>query len=544
MAATPFILFCLVFVIDALFIINFFFVREVKKLADVTDQLKRERADNNTTKDSKRRGAEDTCSTSSSSGDAVEGSNSTATTIDRVVKDILYPMLFDTTFKERNQIRCFAWRRKWSSILFTALLLVGSNMVFTPQILLLEWTMAKPLVESSEPDFCAQGSKLDKLNTFHSTLERMTQRSLAADQTSYLEQLHSALVADVSLYGVDAYTCPDIVGGVPGNQPAYIAQDWHRKQGPFFPGYCGSALEASLQLAQTEQCTKTVCVRLKGPLQAVTWGKRCVDVQVACPLLGMEDDDNDNRSNQEALIDYRSTQLDIMNEKMQAGTGVVFSQEFSDTAATGQAMASQLITKILHQVDIAGTVYTFYAILAFIFPAPLTVFSPSLWASAARFLLGAQKHQFILLSIAMWWLIEYGDVFLKSPTLRLQLNAMLRDPCFIDGDFVALRRDAWYDTCNAMVRGQERHGTTSLDSHAVDLFHVCSYNTPIPIKRTVRRWITWCVRRSCLLKRKNVVEAYSRTIVWLRWKRRRMQKCCGSGNWVSRKSFLFCPTTT
>jgi len=97
-------------------------------------------------------------------------------------------------------------------------------------------------------------------------------------------------------------------------------------------------------------------------------------------------------------------------------------------------------------------VYTFYAILTFIFPPPMTVFQPSLWATVAKFLLGAEKHQFILLSIAVWWLVEYGDIFFKSPSLRLQINAMLRDPCFIDGDFVELRREAWYETCNEMVR--------------------------------------------------------------------------------------------
>ena len=455
MATTPLVLLTLVAVVVALFILNAFFVWSVRSKLDDDDDDD---------------GGKGPASSSSAAPSTLESCNdvllpndgNNESKVDHTSKDsdpsqqqqhhpistphkllefFFYGLLLDSVMQEHNHIYRFpGWAKKWISVLTTCFLVISSSLIMSPQFLMTDATT--PLAKNTAPDFCDSVTKSDKMDTFRAQLEATTRRSLAKNQTDRMLALHEALQHDVSRYGEQGHECQSI-GTMLGTKEDYQKQNMQESNGPFFPGYCQAALDESIRLARERQCKERVCAQVKDGIFKIRWAEKCVTVAVACPR---QTDDEEA-----TLNNYRATQMEIVNEKIQDKTGVDFSEEFTDAAEDAYGVASRLVTKLLHQVDVAGTVYIFYACLTIFFPSPVILNRSSIYSVVNRLLFGVNRWQFIIGVVAVWWCVEYFNFVWFNPNIRLYAANMLQDPCFVDGDFVMARRDALEDMCGEVL---------------------------------------------------------------------------------------------
>jgi hypothetical protein len=139
--------------------------------------------------------------------------------------------------------------------------------------------------------------------------------------------------------------------------------------------------------------------------------------------------------------------------------------------------------KILFQVDVASYIYVAYSILSLVFPAPLVLFRPPFSEFIRIYLFGAHKMTFILFVVCVWWGVEYFQMVLLSPEIRLYLRN-LRDPCFLDGDYVFTRQKIVNDACKDLVpmEGAWQRSIVTIQNVLVEASHfisTCGCSFPI-----------------------------------------------------------------
>lgn len=455
--AAPLIILTIVVVLDVLYLLNFLFVRTVRKNEEREEQRRLQRKCSNQDETNDSNSSEDVSSFDITTNQIDESNKTTfengslheneerdgaipTNTWVSYAQRFAYALLYDRIYRESNQVRHFPqWNKKWMSIGSTVFLVIGSSFIMSPQLIVSDAQLS-PLVQNAAPDFCESAD--NKMEQFQSMLLEATQVELARQQSNRLLELHAALQHDLTQFGEGNYTCPT-VGTISGSKADYVANQLDRINGPFFPGYCQSALQESIELAQEEQCTEKVCA--KAQRFGITWAKKCVDVISACPP--------QTEDVLPTAKDYFSAQMASIHNGTTASEQQVvqFAESFANDNEELYERASMMLTKIMHQVDIASTVYVFYACLSLIFPAPLILHRSPIRSMWNRFFLGVNKYQFIFVVVAFWWLFEYYDLIWFNPQLRLYAVNMLRDPCFVDSDYVLQRQSALDATCNELL---------------------------------------------------------------------------------------------
>ena len=426
MATAPLILLTIVVVLDLLFLLNYYFVRRVRLSVEreEPDEIESERT------------------TTSPSSTTFLGSNFLGT---GYAYRFLYALFYDDIYREPNQVLQFPlWRKKWIAILSTSFLVVGSSFIMSPQLILANSDLS-PLIQNAVPDFCV--AKDAKMDEFRALLRTATAVDAAEQQATRIRALHGALQHDLSRMGEAAYPChSNSVNGGGGTKAAYAGQE--TIHGPFFPGYCPSAREESLRLAQTEHCSQKVCAvnnNNNNTSIGATWVQQCVDTITTCPA---QTDD----ALPEALAYYSAQLESVTNTTEQA---IQFAQTFaaennSDGGGTYER-ASELLRRLLYQVDVASTAYVFYSCMTLLFPAPILLHRSPIRSMANRFFLGVNRYQFIGLVLILWWTFEYYGLVWFSPQLKLYAINMLRDPCFVDADYWVERQGALADVCRPLL---------------------------------------------------------------------------------------------
>lgn len=238
------------------------------------------------------------------------------------------------------------------------------------------------------------------LEELRSRLESMTDLSKAQEQHRLMVDYSKALVNDTSLYGVPPYDCPKR-GKVSGNK-----LDWDLP-GPFFPGYCGEALEAAIEVAQHRECSQQVCdcpvmpdsvvFKVAGIANERYCGEVCIEVPYPCP--------QHTADAVEALDDYRYQQFEAAERRFSQ-----MKQQYRyPTSAVDiiQSQATETVDKILHQVNIASYAYIAYSCLATFFPTPLNIFRAPYWVTLKQLMFGVQKPLFVFSAVSLWWGAEY-----------------------------------------------------------------------------------------------------------------------------------------
>ena len=124
--------------------------------------------------------------------------------------------------------------------------------------------------------------------------------------------------------------------------------------------------------------------------------------------------------------------------------------------------SSEVLKKILKQIDIAGTLYSIYVCIALFFPSPLRLFRPSFIVQAKQFLFGVDKYTFIATILIIWWGIQYIALLLLSPELKIYLKNLMADPCFLDGDFIRERSDIVHEVCSELIDMENEWGLAKI----------------------------------------------------------------------------------
>lgn len=400
-----------------------------------------------------------------------------------------FGMIFTAVFlglitKEPSSSRPFPkWKIVWAGIFSTSAILMISTCILSPEAVL--HLMGSDPTGDTSANFCVTKDFDDKIAqlkkdvygecgytcfyrypqysenlTYCSLIFQLlvlatTQVEVARLQYNHTVRFHQALVNDTTLYGSGNYICPDIVSDDGTTTLSGNKEDWldhtvlpASVNGDFFPGYCGAALQAAIESARQTTCVDTICEcplipqPFGSPIRSCLGGiaRVCIDLPVACPKHTQDEETE--------LQDYRREQLRLAEQQRQSEFSHM---TFPVDLPTQLLRAAETTTqKILFQVDVASSCYVGYSILALVFPAPLVLFRPPLREFVRIYLFGVHKLTFILFVVCVWWGVEYFQMVFLSPNVRLYLRN-LRDPCFLDGDYVFTRQQIVNDVCKDLV---------------------------------------------------------------------------------------------
>mmetsp|Transcript_8665 Transcript_8665/g.9563 ORF Transcript_8665/g.9563 Transcript_8665/m.9563 type:complete len:803 (+) Transcript_8665:57-2465(+) len=441
--STSYALLGVLILLDALFLVNLFLVRSLRRFTDRKIEAEQSESENN-----------EEIIDSPKSARSAGGCEA-----------VCCGMCFDTVKKDVNEIHTFpAWKPVYFGYWSTAFIVIVTCVLLSPKVLP-EQVGVDP-TGGFAADLCTAENFEGRIEQLVERIESATSFSLALRQKDHAKAFQKALVADTSLYGTGPYECEDTKGKdsmiISGKK-----KDWKDStvppastNGQFFPGYCAAALEAALLQAQETECTKKMCscptkLVLGKQVPLCFLGRACVDVSVACPPHTSDGAEFD----EESLQNYRLMQLEKANKLQKQVLNSTFVGYVSEQISES---ASAAIEKLLFQVDIASTAYVLYTCVGLFFPAPLVLFRAPILETIRSYLFGIHKLTFIAVMIAVWWGVEYFHAVFDLPSVRLYLqNLRLGEPCFLDSDFLQKRQEIFSNVCGDLLPMEEDWETSS-----------------------------------------------------------------------------------
>lgn len=451
--------------LDVCFIVNFFFIRALRQWTDQNQKQKRKlEASRGSTKKKKKdcqREKGQACTANSNHHEANPSSSSAG---DGFIfasreRDIAFAWCLGTVRLEPLRVKKFhGWKRLpgraglWTTSFF---ILLGS-ILLSSKLLVNDMGVSSGSLDS---DLCVFEDFEEGLQELRSKLQDMTHLAEAQQQHRLMVAFSEALLNDTALYGVPPHDCPKR-GRISG-----LKDQWDQP-GPFFPGYCSEALEAAIEAAKNRECTEKICdcptlpdsavFQVAGLANKKYCGEVCIDVPFACPQHSADDAF-------EALTDYRFRQFEAAEKRRLRQQ----KQYKFPTSATEiiQSSATDIVDKIMRQVEIASYGYIAYSCTALFFPTPLNLFRAPHWVALKQFFFGAQKHYFIIFVLSFWWGAEYFRKLWYSPDIRLYLNNLrVGDPCFVDMEYLMERQSILNEYCEALVPLEPQWNSSLLTS--------------------------------------------------------------------------------
>lgn len=272
----------------------------------------------------------------------------------------------DMVRKDVNEIKTFpGWKPLYIGYWSTAVIIIVGCLLLSPEVL--------PTHVGVDPsggfqvELCTVDDFEARIDQLVERIDKVTNFTLAKRQKEHTQEFQDALLKDTALYGTPKFPCKDAVGR-DGEVVSGMKNDWKNPTvppastyGPFFPGYCGAALEAALNSARELACTKKMCscptkLVLGKQVPLCFLGRACVDVAVACPPHTAEGDD-DEEVEEEELQNYRMAQLEKADKLQQQGWNNTYVGFVSEQITES---ASEAVEKLLYQVDFASSAYVFY----------------------------------------------------------------------------------------------------------------------------------------------------------------------------------------
>ena len=329
----------------------------------------------------------------------------------------------------------------------TALLLILCTLFLTPDILK---RMIPKAEISASPEMCLMEEMHAYERGFNETLESETRSLLAQEQVDYYNRFDDLLRRDTSLYGTAGFKCDNVDDNTPDvngiiHEVSGTKADWENdpfvfpmsKYGNFFPGYCAAAREQALDNIANSQCTDTYCEVFK--VIGIGLKTVCVEFPYVCP--------QHTADNESETQDYREAQYRRAAELRAARQKFFTMESIPDEV---RASVSEVVDKLLFQIDVAGSVYVLYKAIGLFFPAPLQVFRQNYGPMLKSFVFGANNFLFVGLSVAIWWGFEYLRTFDANIELSLNLN-LLSNPCFADASFLQRRNELMGEKCDDLL---------------------------------------------------------------------------------------------
>lgn len=182
--------------------------------------------------------------------------------------------------------------------------------------------------------------------------------------------------------------------------------------------------------------TKKVCVggffgRLFGACKSVTVEKSCKTVA--------------DEERTQALLDLRSEQA----AQEALGENVAESQPIVETA---NDRATQLINRLLIQVDIASDIYIGYSILALIFGMPLIVYKREKGSRIVGATFGMKKVTFIIVVVIFLSMYDSLLLIVRETNFARLFRNFRNDPCYVDPEFSRERVNLIIQACGNVTQ--------------------------------------------------------------------------------------------
>ncbi len=387
-----------------------------------------------------------------------QGSNSGGFT---EIRNVAYACFFGTLKPEVNETKDFD---SWKPIPFklgivsTSIVLLLATFVLSSDLLQDRLSSATSAMaegnNTSTSTFCEREDFDLKLDAFKEhILTNVTNYRIGKQQHAHTLQFRDALLNDTTRFGESNFKCR----GEYGSKTRYESADIDLTNGPFFPGYCAAAHELALQNAMKAKCEvkRRVCLS-----KYCSWifGVCCKTITLleTCPPHTWDDEI-------EKLQNYRVEQRRRRDRQQE----IPESDADLDNLGFLQQKSTETLNKILYQVNIAGTVYSFYRCVALFFPSPLRLFRSSLLVKAKQLVFGAEQYTFVATVVIVWWTYGYIADIISAPEFKIYIKNFVTDPCFLDGSFLKERAQYVYGICNRLIAMENEWGLSKAQIDAV-----------------------------------------------------------------------------
>ncbi len=406
----------LLFMLNILFVSNFLFVRRLRSIVNsCVERWRRDDEDSSDIVIQKRRNK-------SSSGRIYFSNILTACVLGRHALQVTIDAKFPNWEPIPNKL----------GVISTSVALIATTTLLS--IDMFNDRVAVAVQKDSANELCATKNFDAKIRTFEDRIvHNVTNSHVGRAQMNRTIAFRDALLNETTLYGTKGFTCPD---PTIGSKSLYESENKHLELGPFFPGYCQAALDLALQNAMQRSCTESrkVCID--------DWGFsvlcKTIDLPTSCPPHTYDSEVEDLKNYR--MAQFKRRDLDQAEQRNQ-----------TQVLGYWEEKSAEILKRVLKQIDIAGYLYSVYICIALFFPTPLQLFRPSLIVRLKQYLFGANKPIFIATVILVWWGYSYIPYLFRSPELKIYLNALITDPCYLDGEFIHSRANVVQNACNDII---------------------------------------------------------------------------------------------
>lgn len=364
----------------------------------------------------------------------------------------IFNIICACVFGRPTKTTCVATRfPSWQPIPFNLGVLSTTGVLVTAIFLLsdelLHNKVAVDVSRESSTGFCETGNA--NITAFEDYIKKnITNFHVASRQRNQTILFRDALVNDTKLYGTGHKKC------MGETQETYRKKGMDIKHGEFFPGYCEEHLFLQVERAlkrecpTTEYCMSDLCDGWQCDVATTTYNE-CKDIPTIC--------DDRERFLEKAMNKLRHHHDNKIEKRSRNQEGIAIQNV--ETLDDGDLKRStETIDNVLKQVDIAGTLYCFYVLIALFFPSPLQLFRSPFSTRIKQLIFGFNKVSFIVITLIIWWGYQFLIILSNIPEFRIYLTSIIADPCLIDGDFISARVDAVQNICKNLLQREHEWG--------------------------------------------------------------------------------------
>lgn len=296
---------------------------------------------------------------------------------------------------------------KYLLILFLVLLGAFFTPHLVPKWLGFEWATPKDLCQNSD----------EKLGALKTRIENLT--NLAKLENYYEHQKFDLQCLNTS--AANFYKAPERFQWPDECTPEKASESLEDEVcvGPIKKGVCDNIGGIRKFFASLAQTCKTVTI----PKKCVT----SVDSERTEALLELEREQN----------------AQVLNDTI---------TETQPIVQTANDKATEIINRILVQVDIASDIYIAYSIVALIIGMPLIIYKREKGSRILGATFGMTKLTFIIIVVVFLSMYESFLLILKETDFSRIFRNFRNDPCYVDADFSRERVNLIIYTCNNVTQ--------------------------------------------------------------------------------------------
>lgn len=141
-----------------------------------------------------------------------------------------------------------------------------------------------------------------------------------------------------------------------------------------------------------------------------------------------------------ALLELERERREVQIEDITRGTQIIV-----DTAKN---KASEIVNRLILQVDIASNIYILYSVIALVIGMPLIIFKREKGSRILGATFGMRKITFVMMVVLFLTVYDSLLVILKETDFEILFRNFRNDPCYLDPEFSRGRVRMIVDACN------------------------------------------------------------------------------------------------